>query len=371
MVTEGDGDARRRRGRLVVAGAALAAVAGAGAVAVATRGGPPPAPRVTGIPVATTTVVKTDLSDTVTLPGTLGFGAARPLRGAGTGLVTRLPKPGATTVRGRPLYWADDRPVAVFYGDTPLFRRLGALGARGRDVAVVADNLRALGYAPGSAPVRSWSPAPQGTPAPPGEVFTASLRAALKRWQQDNGLKPTGVLDVGQAVVFPGPMRVDAVKAQLGDPVAGEILSVTRTAQVVTVPVETASAGTIRRGAKVRIVLPDGRTAGGTVTAVARTAQDAADSSGQSQTRLDVTVTPAKRIKGLDAAPVEVRFTSALRRGVLAVPIGALLALREGGYALQTPGGTLVAARTGMFARGMVEVGGPGIAAGLKVVTSS
>jgi hypothetical protein len=66
-----------------------------------------------------------------------------------------------------------------------------------------------------------------------------------------------------------------------------------------------------------------------------------------------------------------VNFTAEVRRGVLAVPVGALIALREGGYALQLPGGKLVAAQTGMFAKGMVEVGGAGITSGLKVVTSS
>jgi len=51
--------------------------------------------------------------------------------------------------------------------------------------------------------------------------------------------------------------------------------------------------------------------------------------------------------------------------------VSALLALREGGYALQRPDGTLVAVRTGMFAGGLVEVSGKGLAEGSKVVTAS
>jgi hypothetical protein len=56
---------------------------------------------------------------------------------------------------------------------------------------------------------------------------------------------------------------------------------------------------------------------------------------------------------------------------VLAVPVGALVALSEGGYAVQLTGNRLVAVETGMFAKGMVEVTGDGIAEGDEVVTTS
>jgi hypothetical protein len=76
-------------------------------------------------------------------------------------------------------------------------------------------------------------------------------------------------------------------------------------------------------------------------------------------------------VKDLDAAPVRVSFAGDTRKHVLAVPVTALLALREGGYAVQIAGGPLVAVRTGMFAMGLVEVGGDGLAEGTKVVTAS
>jgi hypothetical protein len=56
---------------------------------------------------------------------------------------------------------------------------------------------------------------------------------------------------------------------------------------------------------------------------------------------------------------------------VLAVPVGALLALSGGGYALQRPDGALIAVRTGLFAGGMVQVSGSGLTAGLHVDTAS
>ncbi|MFD0730998.1 peptidoglycan-binding protein [Planotetraspora mira] len=369
---EMDAPPRRGRKRIVLGALVLVAVVAAGGIAVAVIGhdGKPEATGAGNAPVATTSVVKTDLSDTRSLQGTLGYGTERSVRGAGTGLVTRLPKAGATVVRGKPLYWVDDRPVPAFVGDTPLFRKLDQVGVRGRDVTVVANNLRALGYSIGYMPPQTPV---AGKPSVPGDVFTASLKSALKQWQVAAGLQPTGTLDIGQVVVLSGPARVASVKAQLGDPVAEELITVTPTAKVVTVPVDATDVGTIRLKARASITLPSGKKIAGQVTAIGRTVQEVTDGSGQTAAQLNITVTPRKAadVKALDAAGVEVTFTSQVRRGVLAVPVGALLALREGGYALQLPDGKLVAAETGMFVRGMVEVTGKGVTEGLKVVTSS
>jgi hypothetical protein len=53
------------------------------------------------------------------------------------------------------------------------------------------------------------------------------------------------------------------------------------------------------------------------------------------------------------------------------VPVQALLALAEGGYALETEGGDLIGVETGAFADGFVEVAGQGLAEGLEVVVAS
>ncbi|AWS40762.1 hypothetical protein DKM19_04745 [Streptosporangium sp. 'caverna'] len=379
---------RGRRWKPVVAGAvALVAVAAAGVVAVtlADRGGKPETAGTVKAQVATASVVRTNLSDTQALVGTLGFGVEKPLRGAGDGLVTRLPKAGASVLRGRPLYWVDDRPVTVFFGDTPLFRKLGEEGVQGRDVTVVANNLKALGYDIGLLPPRTSAVTAARsdgyrTALPgrdklllPGDVFTASLGAALKLWQLNSGLEPTGTLDVGQIVVLPGPVRVGSVKAQLGDVAAEELMTVTPTKKVVTVPVDATDVGTMRPGTRMTIVLPSAKKITGKVTAIGKDTRTNETPGGSGAPQLNVTVTPDRStdVRALDSAAVQVNFTSNVRRGVLAVPVGALLALREGGYALQLPDGKLVAAETGMFAKGMVEVSGAGITPGLKVVTSS
>ena len=77
----------------------------------------------------------------------------------------------------------------------------------------------------------------------------------------------------------------------------------------------------------------------------------------------------------LDEAPVDVVVETSRAEDVLAVPVQALLALAEGGYALEVVeggGGThLVGIETGAFADGFVEVSGGGVADGVEVVTAS
>jgi len=75
---------------------------------------------------------------------------------------------------------------------------------------------------------------------------------------------------------------------------------------------------------------------------------------------------------GLDQAPVQVAITQRQHRGVLAVPVTALLARPGGGYAVQAASGSarrLIPVTTGLFddATGLVEVTGPHLTAGLTV----
>lgn len=350
------------RTTIVVALVVTAAI-GTGAALLVARAQTPTATPPTSAPLNTTAVVKVDLSDTQSFAGTLGFGGAQPVKGAGTGLLTKLPKPGDTTERGTSLYWVNDRPVPVFFGDTPLFRKLEKPEDVGRDVAVVADNLAELGYAIGTR-----------ASTPEKTAYTEALGAAVKRWQRDTGLEQTGTLDVGQVLVLPGPARVNSVKAQPGDEVAGELMSVTSTAKVVTVPVAATEVSKLKVGAAVTVVRPDAKEVPATITAVSTTAVDQQNGQAQQGTpKVDVTVTPADAgaVADLDAASVQVKVTTETHAGVLAVPVGALVALREGGYALQLPGGELKAVQTGMFAKELVEVKGAGVEAGLKVVTTS
>ena len=89
---------------------------------------------------------------------------------------------------------------------------------------------------------------------------------------------------------------------------------------------------------------------------------------------LTVRLTRPKAAGGFGQAPVAVSIVSARVRDVLAVPVSALVALAGGGYAVEVEHGAgasatrqLVAVRTGLFSATLVQVSGPGIAAGQRV----
>ncbi|MGX9885224.1 hypothetical protein [Streptomyces sp. NPDC002276] len=414
MTTTGADAPRPRRGirRLKIGAVALAGVTATALGVTVWQDGTakPSTTAADSARVGTATVTRTDLSNDQTLSGTLGYSKAAPVKGARAGLVTWLPAPGATVARGRTLYKVDNVPVPVLYGDTPLYRTLSARGTTGPDVRVVADNLKKLGYdigvQPGvgtwvtqhpadtgtsgasdgtAAPSASAAPSPAPTPTPTATtvkvkegdgVLTAELIAAVRRWQAHVGMPATGVLGIGDVVVRSGEVRVGAVQAQSGDDATGALMTVSSTVKKVSVPVDATQVGTMSRGDQVTVTLPDNSTVRGTIDVVGSTAatdNSQGDTGGSAPAQLTVTVSvpDTGAVRKLTSAPVQVAFTSESHKGVLAVPVGALLALSEGGYAVQLPGGRLLAVRTGMFAKGLVEISGAGVTAGLRVETAS
>jgi hypothetical protein len=362
---------------------------------------------------ATVRVTRADLSTHNGESGTVGFAAAHTLKNLGSGRVTWLPPVGATVRRGKQLLRVDDRPVLLAYGSTPLFRRLDRVGLVGADVKMLRDNLSALGYATGSQPAvgtvlhppvdgaadgpvaapgtkdtgRTKSGAPRPSGGPSGSAagdrpavilragdaeLTAPVMRAVKNWQLGVGLPATGVMEPTDLVVEPHEVRVSGVSARVGDAGDGDVLTIASTERVISVSLDAAAVTGIRAGQKVTVTMPDSRTTTGTVRAVSQPQADTSDDQG-GDGKVTVTVTPADSgaLKGVDGATVQVGFTDETRKGVLSVPVGALLALREGGYGLQLPDGRLIAVRTGLFAGGAVEVTSPDVHEGMTVVTAS
>ena len=388
---------RRRLVRWLVAGLVVVALAVGAAVAVTRhRAASAPQPE-QPIPVATAKLERRDLSTTTSLPGSIGYGAPRPLSAHKEATVTWLPQAGTTIKRGGQLFRADDRPVTLFYGGMPLYRPIAGRNLVGRDVRIIAQNLSALGYpigrqpSPGERVEQSTPDSPKpGSPAQGAKgaksakatatsvrveedqgVLTTGLSKAIKNWQRETGQPVTGTIAVGDVEVLSGAVRVETVAVQPGSPANVELMSVTSTRKVVTVAAEPADAGTIQRGDRVTVRLPDESTAKARVVAVGRkVAAPDSGATGPPTIAVTVTVDDPKKIGGLDAADVQVNFAGRTAKDVLAAPVEALVALAEGGYALEGPAG-LVAVKTGMFADGWVEVTGDGLAEGMDVVVSS
>jgi hypothetical protein len=353
---------------VILSAVVVSGVVGVTVYAVRFRPAPPPAGQAASPP--TSTVTRTDLSVSTTLSGTLGYAPDAALTGRKNGTLTWLPAIGTVVKRGEKLYAVDAEPVVLFLGDTPMYRAVDGTTAPGPDVAEINANLRALGY----------------REAPDGDKVTLGTTSALKRWQSRNGLDETGALALGDVVVLSRAVRIDSLKAQLGAPATGEVLGLTTTGKVVTATVDPAKVdiGLLAPGRKVALSLPNNKQVRGTVSKRdSPGSPGGSDSagpaggdhdSGDGQTRVTITIDEQSAVSGVDSGPVAVTLTTSSRRNVLAVPVDALIAVQGGGYAVQVVDGrstSLVGVRTGMFADGLVEVSGTGLAEGTSIVTAS
>lgn len=342
------------RRRLLIALLAVVIAVGGAVGALAVRGPARVAPAEPTVSTHTVTVTRGDLTQSTTVPGAVGYGTSTPVAGHGTGTVTWLPALGDVIDRGGQVYRVDDRPVVLLLGGLPLYRPLsdapGPDGKRlrGADVDLVAANLAALG---------AWDGPTSGA------TFTHALARAVRHWQTSLGRPATGAIDPADVVVAPAPLRVDAVTAHLGDAVAEPLLGVTGAGKVVTLDVPAGLAPGMTPGQAVEVALADGTRVTGLVETIG-TPPAAGAGQGGSPGAPVVLALPA----GLDASlgPVTATLVTASRRGVLQVPIAALLALAGGGYAVQAPDGTLSPVTIGMVADGDVEISG--VAEGTAVV---
>jgi hypothetical protein len=178
-------------------------------------------------------------------------------------------------------------------------------------------------------------------------------------------------------VVFkPQALRVSQVTGSLGGPASGPVLTATSDRHVVTIPLDVSQQSEVRAGDAVTVTLPDGTATPGVVS-FGGTVAVTSVSGGTVSTTVPVRVrlTHPGAAGTLDRAPVTVYITTAVARGVLAVPVTALLA-RPGGYVVEVAGpGTArryVPVRPGIFddASGLVQVTGT-LTPGQRVVVAA
>ncbi|HKY76374.1 MAG TPA: peptidoglycan-binding domain-containing protein, partial [Acidimicrobiia bacterium] len=341
-----------------IAGATAAALVGVLAVA-GLPGGGAKADDADGPRLGTAEVSRRTLIDQQDVDGTLGRGDAVPLVNRTNGTLTWMAAPGSTVDRGEPLYEVDGRKVRLLFGDRPAWRTLGP-GMSGVDVKQLKQNLVALGYGTNSG---------LGT----GDAWTAATTDAVKRWQKAAGLDQDGVVDLGEIVFQPGAVIISSQSGHIGEDArpGGAVLTATPAATVVTVGLDASKRDLVAAGDTVEIELPGGKRIPGTVESVGTSASDGGDGGqgGGGNAEVQVTITPGGSTEGLDGSPVDVYFTRREAKNVLAVPVGALLALAEGGYGVEVADThKLIAVETGLFADGMVEVTGDGLQPGTKVV---
>ncbi|HWS39412.1 MAG TPA: peptidoglycan-binding protein [Actinoplanes sp.] len=329
----------------------LVVVGAAGAGWYLTRPAPEPVTAVTG-ELPTVPVVRTDLTKAIAVDGTLGYGQSERVLGGGRGRITWLPKAGRVIGRGDPAYRINGVEVPLLIGAAPLWRTLSTGVADGSDVRILEQNLKALGYADQVTVDRT---------------FTGETARAVRRWQRDLGRPRTGTVAPDDVVVRPAAIRVTTVAATLGEDPGRALFTASDTRKVVIVPVPVHEApGVARLGATVRVDLPGGRKVDGRITGVGTTASSTAGPESQTGQRTETATVPVTVTLSagnvLDGAPVTVGFSSGERRGVLAVPVNALLATSDSEYAVRVVDGDgtvrSVPVRLGIFEGDAVEVTG-------------
>lgn len=333
------------------------------------------------VPVSTAHVVRTDVAERQVVPGTLGYqGMFSVPNELPAGIITWLPAAGQVIRRGQALYRIDGQSVTLLYGSVPAWRPFQPGMTGGADVRELNENLIALGFDPDrQIPDRQMAGADQ---------FGWATAAAIELWQRAHGMPETGSIPLGEVAFLPGPLLVSTESASTAGPAATGTAVLGGTSTTPSVQVSLTPGGpAARAGDSVLVTLPDGTTTvPGTVTSVGRVATvsapstAAAQASGSSQSaggtqapQIPVTIGLGRRSidAGLDQAPVQVTITEAEDHGVLAVPVTALLAQPGGSYAVRSAGNPsrLIPVTTHLFddAAGLVEVTGPGLAAGLAI----
>jgi len=375
---------------VVVAAAAGALVGGvvAGGVAVAVRGNDSSTASSSGgsSQVATAAAVRTTLSNTVQVGGSIGYDGSYTIAAlhGGGGVYTWLPELGAVIKQGQPLYSVGNVPVPLLYGSLPAYRQFDVGMSDGADVGQLTRDLITLGYGDGLTQSNHYS---------------SATATAVQRWQRALGLQATGQIPVGDVVFEPGPIRVTSVAPSVGTSAGGgTVLAATSTTPIVAVDLDVSEEYLVKPGDAVTIVLPDGTsTVGGHIETVGTVAtcpggggigagggggsadQSPCESGGSGTTStptVPVTITLDSTPPGaaIDQAPVNVNITTQTAGNVLAVPVNALLALAGGGYGVDVVTGKtshLTGVSTGLYSDTLVQVSGSGITVGTLVEVPS
>jgi hypothetical protein len=316
--------------------------------------------------VSTATVTREDLVETVTLQGTLGYGAVTALATNSTGVVTALPEVGDIVEPGDILFEVNGKPVVLLEGDTPPWRPFASGMSDGADIELLEQNLFDLGYVDGDLNIDR-------------NLTSNTLDAIEALWDDvlnrdldpgDPDAEPESFnlrrIDLGEVVFAPGPIRIAQNQVALGSSITPAVIpfQTTGNQQVVSLAIRPADRELFDVGTAAEVELPGGEVVPGEVTDVADVATRLVDpASGQtSDPTIAVEVTMTSSPEGaFDAAPVEVEVVETVTAGVLTVPAAALVALAEGGNAVELVDGDttrLIGVDIGRFADGRVEVSG-------------
>jgi peptidoglycan hydrolase-like protein with peptidoglycan-binding domain len=297
----------------------------------------------------------------------------------GASLVSDLAAAGTPVVTGTVLFRNDHLPVVAVEGDVSsvpaLSRELSVGVDEGSDVRLLEQMLQAGGFDDGGALVVD-------------DTFDVATADAVLAWWQSidpaiNVAPADLVVPAGSFVVVPSELTVGEALVAEDTQLVGDaaVLRLTSPARVVstTAPIDD---DTFALGATIDVEFPDGTVEPGTVVDVGTVATNSTGNPGDTPSvEIDIRVDDIPdSVDRFVSIPVTLRVVSDDIQDAFVVPVSALVALAEGGYALEEVTGTnpdgstatkLIAVETGLFSNGFVVVTGDALSAGLEVVVPS
>ena len=308
--------------------------------------------------VATAVAERTSLTSELVLNGNLSYGAELDLPGGG-GTITWLPKAGDEIAVGQRVFEVNGRPVIAVRGDRPFWRALSEGMTDGADVQQLEQALADLGF---------------GADVTVDTEFTWYTAEAVKDWQEALGLERTGVVELGDVVAIThGSIRISAVNAALGDQAGPASLSYTSTALRVVAKLTDAQAREILPATPVNVTLPDGTELPATIVSIDPGGQPDGEEGETTPATATVEFEDATAAAGLGLRAVKVALAAESVDDALVIPVTALLATLDGGYAVDVlrDGKTVrVPVELGLIADTRVQVVGGDLAEGDVVVVA-
>jgi hypothetical protein len=298
-------------------------------------------------------VTRRDLARNEEIDGIVGFGEESQLVLPQTeGILTSLPDEGTVIDHGSVIAAVDDQPVIAIRGDTTLWRDLGPGVDDGNDVLAIEQMLAQFGSAA------------EHDVTVDGD-WTDATTNAVEDFQEAYGQDDDGEITRGEIVVIPGPLRVADVAGTLGQPAGEAGITVTDPNQTINADLDIADATLLAAGDAVTIEQPDDTTVPGSVAAIG---EASTDESGATTIPVEIKVDGGINLP--TGSPVNILVSIVAAEDVLTVPVEAVLALADGGYAVEVRDGAtthLVGVELGTFADGIVEISGD-VAEGAEVV---
>lgn len=206
-------------------------------------------------------------------------------------------------------------------------------------------------------------------------TYNLETAQAVLDFQAAVGLETDGIINLGEIVFLPGDVRVTNQLATQGSGVSAgsPILGISLSEKVVYINLPADNQGALAVGDAVTVEMPDYTEVPASVVFVSQTATPAANDWDPATFEVRIELDDTTFAEGLDEAPVDVIIVSDSVRDVIAIPVAALVALLEGGYAVELDIGNghvqLIAVEVGFFSTdNMIEITPGALEPGDRVV---